>query len=67
MPTVGAKIESGILSTNTTIKGLPVEYREQGGQWQVYREPVKVKGQVEVRAGTLDRQRAGRTMKVTQQ
>jgi hexosaminidase len=67
VPTVGAKIESGILSTNTTIKGLPVEYREQGGQWQVYREPVKVTGQVEVRAGTLDRQRAGRTMKVTQQ
>ncbi len=64
LPTVGAKIESGILSTNIAIKGLAIEYRVQGGQWQVYREPVQVKGQVEVRSRTLDNQRVGRTMVV---
>jgi len=66
VPTVGAKIESGILSTNTAIKGLPIEYRQQNGQWQLFLEPVQVKGQVEVRTRTSDKQRAGRTMTVTQ-
>jgi len=65
LPTVGAKIESGLLSANVAVKGLTIEYRVQGGQWLAYREPVAVKGQVEVRARTLDKQRVGRTMVVT--
>jgi len=66
LPTVGAKIESGILSTNTAIKGLVIEFRVQGGQWQTYRKPVMVKGKIEVRTRTLDKQRAGRSMVVAQ-
>jgi hexosaminidase len=67
LPTVGAKIKSGMLSANIAIKGVVIEYRVQGGSWQVYREPVPVKGKVEVRTRTLDKQRAGRIMVVTQQ
>jgi hexosaminidase len=66
MPTVGAKIELGILSANIAIKGLVVEYRVQGGIWQNYFEPVKVKGQVEVRSRTLDKQRTSRITVLTQ-
>ncbi|NQZ25761.1 MAG: carbohydate-binding domain-containing protein [Colwellia sp.] len=65
VPTVGAKIDGGVLSANTAIKGLPIEYRVNSGQWQAYQLPVKVNGGVvQVRARTLDKQRAGRTMKV---
>ncbi|KGJ91626.1 family 20 glycosylhydrolase [Colwellia psychrerythraea] len=66
VPTVGANIDSGVLSLNIAIKGLPIEYQIKGGQWLAYREPVMVKGQLEVRARTLDKQRAGRAMVVTQ-
>ena len=65
VPTVGAKIESGILLANTAIKGLPIEYRINNGKWQNYNQAIKVKGIVQVRARTRDRQRAGRTMTVT--
>ena len=65
VPTVGAKIDGGVLSANTAIKGLHIEYRVNSGQWQAYQLPVKVNGGVvQVRARTLDKQRAGRTMKV---
>ncbi|WP_157465944.1 chitobiase/beta-hexosaminidase C-terminal domain-containing protein [Colwellia sp. TT2012] len=33
--------------------------------WQTYQQPVKVTGPVQVRARTLDKKRAGRTMTVT--
>ncbi|NQY48568.1 MAG: chitobiase/beta-hexosaminidase C-terminal domain-containing protein [Colwellia sp.] len=46
MPTVGAKIDGGVLSANTAIKGLPIEYRVNSGQWQAYKQPVKVNGVV---------------------
>jgi hexosaminidase len=65
VPTVGAKIELGILSANTAIKGLPIEYRVNNGQWQSYKAPIKVNGPVDIRARTRDKQRAGRTMRVT--
>ena len=64
VPTVGAKIDGGVLSANTAIKGLPIEYRVNSGQWQAYQQPVKVNGVVQVRALTFDKQRAGRTMTV---
>ena len=66
VPTVGAKIELGILSANIAIKGITVEYRVQGGIWQDYIKPVKVKGQVEVRSRTSDKKRTGRITVVTQ-
>jgi len=65
VPTVGAIIEAGMLSANTAIKGLPIEYRVQEGPWQLYREPVLVKGRVEVRTSTLDKTRVGRTTAVS--
>jgi len=65
VPTVGAKVASGILSANSAIKGLPIEYKVQDGQWKAYQAPVKVNGGVEVRARTLDQKRAGRAMPVT--
>jgi len=65
VPTVGAKIASGVLSANSAIKGLPIEYKEQGGQWKAYQTPVKVNGGVEVRALTFDQKRAGRAIPVT--
>ncbi|PKI13186.1 family 20 glycosylhydrolase [Colwellia sp. 12G3] len=67
VPTVGAIIESGILSTNMAIKALPIEYRVSNGKWQNYQEPIKVNGSVQVRARTSDKQRAGRTMTVSKQ
>jgi hexosaminidase len=66
VPTVGAKVESGVLSANTAIKGLPIQYKVQEGKWQAYKEPVKVNGSVEVRARTIDQKRAGRAMTVTE-
>ena len=64
VPTVSAKIDGGVLSANTAIKGLPIEYRVNSGQWQAYKQPVKVNGVVQVRARTLDKQRVGRAMTV---
>lgn len=66
LPTVGAKIEAGVLSATSAIKGLPIEYREKNGEWRAYKAPVKVGSQIQVRTQTLDKQRAGRTMVVSQ-
>jgi hexosaminidase len=65
VPTVGAKIELGILSANSAIKGLPIEYKVQGEHWKAYQTPVKVNAAVEVRARTFDQKRAGRAMPVS--
>lgn len=65
LPIAGAKIESGVMSANAAIKGLAIEYREQGGQWQTYTVPVKVNGKTHVRTRTADKQRAGRAMLVS--
>lgn len=62
VPSPGAKIVSGKLMTNTAIKGLPVEFKEQGKVWQPYQQAVKVTLPVEVRARTADNTRAGRKM-----
>ncbi len=64
VPTVGAKIESGVLSANSAIKGLPIEFRQHNSDWQVYQGPVAVKRPVKVRARTIDKQRGGRAMVV---
>ncbi len=64
VPTVGAKIEAGILSANSAIKGLTIEYRQSGSDWQVYQGAVAVKAPVQVRARTIDNKRAGRAMLV---
>jgi len=65
LPTVGAKVIAGKLNANSALKGLPIEYRQQGkkGQpWQLYQSPVQVTLPVEVRTRTTDNKRAGRTL-----
>lgn len=65
VPTIGATIKSNILSANSAIKGVPIEYKIDEGQWQPYQAPIKVNGAVHVRARTSNKERAGRTMAVT--
>ncbi|WP_394200172.1 family 20 glycosylhydrolase [Shewanella waksmanii] len=64
VPTVGAKIEDGVLYTNLIYPGLTIEYRVNGGAWQVFASPVAVNGKVEVRAVAANNQRKGRTLVV---
>lgn len=66
LPTVGAKIEDGLLYANIALPGLAIEYKEQGKQWLPYAEPVKVSGSVELRSVTSDGTRKSRIVSVTQ-
>ncbi len=61
LPTVGAVIKNGKLRMNSSLLGLPLEYREKGQQWQVYSKPVDVAGLVEVRSKSFDGKRTGRS------
>ena len=61
VPTLGAKVISGQLHLNSALVGLPMEYRESGGNWQSYYHPIAITLPVEVRARTADLKRAGRT------
>ncbi|MFT5756047.1 MAG: hexosaminidase [Alteromonadaceae bacterium] len=62
IPTVGAKIIAGKLNINSSLVGLPLEYSQADGDWQSYQQPVEVTLPVTVRARTIDRQRAGRSL-----
>jgi len=62
LPTVGAVIEKGLLKANTSLIGLPIEYRQGTGQWQSYQHPVAVQKPVQIRTRTFDGSRAGRTL-----
>jgi len=64
LPTIGAKVEQGKLFANSSLLGLPIEYRELGGQWQAYHQIVNVKSPVEVRAKSMDGMRVGRSLVV---
>lgn len=64
LPTVGAQIIEGKLHANVILNGLNIEYRQHGGIWMPYSEPVAVKGDVYVRARTFDGIRAGRKLLV---
>jgi len=69
LPTVGAKMVSGKLNANIAIKGLPIEYRQQGQNqedWLPYKTAVEVTLPIELRARTMDKKRAGRTMVLTE-
>lgn len=61
VPTVGAVIEDGILKANIIYPDLTIEYREDGGDWHIYTQPITVKGTVEVRARAATGKRVGRT------
>jgi hexosaminidase len=64
VPTVGAKIDQGVLLANVAFPGLKIEYREQGKNWQPYTQAVKVAANVEVRAVAADGKRKGRSLMV---
>jgi hexosaminidase len=66
VPTVGAKIIAGKLHINSSLLGLPLEYRQTGSDWQSYQQPVTVTLPVFVRARTLDKKRAGRSLQVSE-
>lgn len=62
IPTVGARIENGVLEANTIFPGLPIEYREGDGEWKRYEGPTPVSGQTSVRARSADGARPGRAI-----
>lgn len=64
VPTVGGLIKDGKLHINSSLPGLPLEYRVEGGAWQSYTQPVTVQGQVEIRARNAAGDRAGRSLMV---
>lgn len=64
IPTVGAKYLNDKLYINSSLPGLPLEYRVANEPWQIYQQPVVVKKPVSVRARSADGQRAGRSLLV---
>ena len=62
VPTAGGKIIDGKLNMNSSLPGLPLEYRINDGDWVSYQQPVSVKGKVYVRARTAAGDRAGRSL-----
>jgi hexosaminidase len=66
VPTVGAKFIDGKLHINSSLLGLPLEYRQTNSDWQSYQQPVAVALPVMVRARTLDKKRAGRSLQVSE-
>ncbi|TLU61630.1 beta-N-acetylhexosaminidase [Thalassotalea litorea] len=65
IPTVGAKVENGILSINATYSGLSLQYRNGNASWVDYTAPVSVtKNEIWVRAKAVNSDRAGRAIKV---
>ncbi len=62
IPTVGAKVVDSKLMINSAYPGLTVEYKFANKQWQTWTKPVAIKGDVEVRARSIDSKRAGRSL-----
>lgn len=64
LPTVGAKIEQGILYANIAFPGLTIEFKDGQKDWQIYSGPTAVGHNVQVRAISSDGQRKGRVVAV---
>ncbi|MEW6989890.1 family 20 glycosylhydrolase [Colwelliaceae bacterium 6441] len=62
VPTAGAKIINNKLHLNSSLPGLPLEYKRVDGVWQSYQKPVEVTLPVEVRSRSANGQRAGRSL-----
>ena len=62
IPTLGASIIDDKLHINSSLIGLPMEYKDGDGNWQEYLQPTKVGSSVEIRARTFDGKRAGRSL-----
>lgn len=61
IPSLGAKIQKGKLHVKSAMQGVPIEYQENATPWQLYSKPVKVTGDIKVRAKTTNLERNGRT------
>lgn len=64
LPTVGAKVEQGVLYANIAFPGLTIEFKDGNKPWTTYNEPTAVGDNVQVRAVTKDGQRKGRSVSV---
>ena len=62
VPTPGAKWQEGKLKTNIALQGLPIEYKDNAGNWHAIEEKPPRSKPLAVRAKTVDKQRAGRAM-----
>jgi hexosaminidase len=60
IPTPGAKIVDGILHANSYFPGLVILYRQSGGNWQEYQQPVAADGPIEVKTVLSNRSRSSR-------
>ena len=64
LPPPGAKLVDGKLHANSLWPGLTIEYRQTGGKWTEYRQPVQVTGEVELRSRFSGMQRSSRIIPV---
>lgn len=64
LPPPGAKLVDGKLHANSLWPGLTIEYRQTGGNWTEYRQPVQVTGEVELRTRFSGMQRSSRIIPV---
>ncbi len=62
IPTVGAKIENGVLDANIIFPGLDIEFREVGEDWRPFTPGTNVSGPVDIRAIGPDGIRKGRSL-----
>lgn len=60
----GVQYRDGLLYLNHQLNGMVLEFKSKGGQWQTYRQPSKVSGQVYVRARVPNTDRVSRTLEV---
>lgn len=67
LPTVGAVIKEGKLNANIAFPGLTIEYQTIGEHWQVYQEPITVKGNIKLRSRSLNVQRTSRVTTLNQE
>jgi hexosaminidase len=66
VPLPGAMIKEGMLHMHSTFSGLQLEFKVQGGNWQVYETPVKqsIQSDIHVRAKIPNTQITSREMKI---
>ncbi|TRY16105.1 family 20 glycosylhydrolase [Shewanella hanedai] len=62
IPTVGAKLQQGILDIKTLFPGIPVEYQQTSGEWRPYQAGEAVTSPLKIRAMSQDMSRKGRTL-----
>ncbi|MGH1370559.1 MAG: family 20 glycosylhydrolase [Cellvibrionaceae bacterium] len=68
IPTVGGRVDKGILTIRSPLPGLPLQYRIDQQPWTNYQKPLSLDTHklesLSVRALSADRQRAGRSLEL---